>query len=127
MGTFHCPMGSPFYGDDVCIECELCMARTKEEAAAALEKIRDHLRPLSPPTVPGKKIAVCGKGGTGKSTTVALMARALAAGGHRVLVVDTDESNPGLHRLFGFDRVPKPLVDVLVNLPSIADRQCNEW
>jgi MinD superfamily P-loop ATPase len=40
------------------------------------------------------KIAVCGKGGSGKTTTVALLALALKSNGRRVIVVDADESNP---------------------------------
>ncbi|BAI61145.1 putative carbon monoxide dehydrogenase accessory protein [Methanocella paludicola SANAE] len=49
------------------------------------------------------KIAVCGKGGSGKSTISALLARAMAARGHNVLVVDLDESNYGLHRQLGME------------------------
>ncbi|MBN1178530.1 MAG: P-loop NTPase [Anaerolineae bacterium] len=60
-----------------------------------------------------KKIAVCGKGGSGKSTLVALLARTLHDRGTRVLVVDSDESNPGLYRVLGFDRRPQPLLDLV--------------
>ena len=49
------------------------------------------------------KIAICGKGGCGKSTTVALLSLALASTGKEVLVVDSDESNYGLHRQLGLD------------------------
>ena len=52
------------------------------------------------------KIAICGKGGCGKSTTTALLAKALARAGKRVLVVDSDESNYGLHRQLGME-LPK--------------------
>jgi CO dehydrogenase maturation factor len=60
-----------------------------------------------------KKIAVCGKGGSGKSTVVALLAGGLRDRGHRVLVVDSDESNPGLHRLLGLEQRPKPLLELV--------------
>lgn len=50
------------------------------------------------------KLIVCGKGGSGKSTVSALLARECAARGMRVLVIDADESNFGLHRLLGLDR-----------------------
>jgi len=60
-----------------------------------------------------RKIAVCGKGGSGKSTVVALLARALRDGGARVLVVDSDESNPGLYRVLGFDQRPRPLLELV--------------
>lgn len=53
------------------------------------------------------KIMICGKGGSGKSTVTTLLARALAARGKSVLVLDTDESNLCLHRLLG---VPLPTV-----------------
>ncbi len=47
------------------------------------------------------KIMICGKGGCGKSTITVLLARAFQQRGHRVLVVDADESNVGLGRLIG--------------------------
>ena len=59
-----------------------------------------------------KKVCVCGKGGSGKSVISALMARVLAEEGYTVLAVDSDESNPGLYLMFGFDSAPMPLVDV---------------
>ncbi|WP_414676446.1 P-loop NTPase [Methanocella sp.] len=49
------------------------------------------------------KIAVCGKGGCGKSTVSALLAREMAVRGLNVLVVDLDESNYGLHRQLGME------------------------
>ena len=52
------------------------------------------------------KIAICGKGGSGKSTLTALLAREYARRNRPVLVVDTDESNLGLHRLLGTDAPP---------------------
>jgi CO dehydrogenase maturation factor len=60
-----------------------------------------------------KKIAVCGKGGSGKSTVVALLARSLQDRGTRVLVVDSDESNPGLYRVLGFEQRPTPLLELV--------------
>lgn len=60
-----------------------------------------------------KKIAVCGKGGSGKSVIVRLLASRIRARGRRVLVVDADESNTGLHRMLGFDSPPKPLIELL--------------
>ncbi len=47
------------------------------------------------------KFLVCGKGGSGKSTIAVLMARSFQRLGRRVLLVDADESNLGLHRLAG--------------------------
>lgn len=49
------------------------------------------------------KLLVCGKGGSGKSTTSALLAKAMARKGKKVLVIDTDESNFGLHRQLGME------------------------
>ena len=48
------------------------------------------------------KIGVVGKGGVGKTTISALLARALAERGRRVLAVDTD-SNPNLGLSLGLD------------------------
>ena len=59
------------------------------------------------------KIAVCGKGGSGKSVVVRLLAGGLRERGRRVLVVDADESNTGLHRMLGFNHPPEPLIGLL--------------
>lgn len=58
------------------------------------------------------KIAVCGKGGSGKSTIAALLAEAFGEHGKQVLVLDSDESNAGLFRMLGFDRPPTPLLEL---------------
>jgi len=50
------------------------------------------------------KILVCGKGGCGKSTVVALLAREIAARKNKVLVIDNDESNIGLHSRLGMEK-----------------------
>ena len=60
-----------------------------------------------------KKMAICGKGGSGKSTVVALLAHGVRDRGRRVLVVDSDESNPGLYRVLGFDKRPEPLLKLV--------------
>lgn len=59
------------------------------------------------------KISVCGKGGSGKSTVVTLLANEARARGYRVLVVDSDESNSGLFRMLGFDHPPVPLMELV--------------
>ena len=50
------------------------------------------------------KVIVCGKGGCGKSTIVALLAKEMARRGIKVLALDSDESNFGLHGLLGMDK-----------------------
>ena len=63
----------------------------------------------------GKRILVCGKGGSGKSTIVALMADVLQKREYETLVLDGDASNPeGLIRLMfglGVNNEPKPLLE----------------
>jgi len=59
------------------------------------------------------KISVCGKGGSGKSTIVSLLAGEAQARGYHVLVVDSDESNSGLFRMLGFDQPPIPLMELV--------------
>lgn len=46
-------------------------------------------------------LILCGKGGCGKSTISALLARACEKRGMNVLVIDADESNFGLHKQLG--------------------------
>jgi CO dehydrogenase maturation factor len=50
------------------------------------------------------KILVCGKGGCGKSTITTLLAKEIAARGNMVLVIDSDESNVGLHSRLGVQK-----------------------
>ncbi|WP_297496967.1 P-loop NTPase [Thermococcus sp.] len=51
------------------------------------------------------KILVSGKGGCGKSTISAMLGKYLVERGYRVLIIDADESNPGLYRMLGLPRV----------------------
>ncbi len=113
MGIFHCPFGCPYYEAEGCIDCGLCVATTNEEMVEASKKIRAYLKEHAKQGGPIKKIAVSGKGGVGKSTIVTLMAKALAARNYTVLVLDTDESNPGLYRSLGFEKTPKPLLSLM--------------
>ena len=107
MGLFHCPLGAAYHDDVPCIDCGLCLAKNREEMVEASKIIREYLRSRAERRGTSKKIAICGKGGTGKSTTVALMANALRELGYLVLVVDTDESNPGLFQVLGFKQQSK--------------------
>jgi len=68
------------------------------------------------------KISVCGKGGSGKSTVVALLANEAQARGYRVLVVDSDESNSGLFRMLGFDHPPVPLMELVGGKKSLKQK-----
>ena len=52
------------------------------------------------------KILTCGKGGCGKSSVTALLAIELEKRGYKVIVVDNDESNFGLHIQLGME-LPK--------------------
>ncbi len=60
-----------------------------------------------------RKIAVCGKGGSGKSVVVRLLADAVRRRGWRAVIIDSDESNTGLHRMLGFEKQPEPLIGLL--------------
>jgi len=68
------------------------------------------------------KISVCGKGGSGKSTMVALLANEARSKGYRVLVVDSDESNSGLFGMLGFDYPPVPLMELVGGKKSLQQK-----
>ena len=70
----------------------------------------------------GIKISVCGKGGSGKSTVVSLLANAAQARGLTTLVVDSDESNSGLFRMLGFDKSPIPLMALVGGKEGIKEK-----
>jgi CO dehydrogenase maturation factor len=59
------------------------------------------------------KICICGKGGSGKSTIVKLMADAFRKQGKDITVLDSDESNTSLFWMLGFEMPPHPLMESL--------------
>lgn len=127
MPEFHCPMGADYYDDDNCIYCHMCTASTEEEMVEASKRIREYLKSHAANKSPIKKITVCGKGGVGKSTVVNLIANALLGEGYSVLVLDTDESNPGLYRMFGFMKQPKPLIRLLSRFSTGRAKPNTKW
>jgi CO dehydrogenase maturation factor len=62
-------------------------------------------------TLAGMKIGVFGKGGSGKSTVTALLARELTEHDYEVYILDADSTNVGLHQALGLDHLPSPLMD----------------
>lgn len=60
-----------------------------------------------------RKIAVCGKGGSGKTTIAGTLARLLARRDHPVVAIDAD-SNPNLAITLG---IPPEVADSLAALP----------
>jgi CO dehydrogenase maturation factor len=68
------------------------------------------------------KISVCGKGGSGKSTVVALLANEARLRGYHVLVVDSDESNSGLFQMLGFGSPPVPLMELVGGKNSLKQK-----
>ena len=73
-----------------------------------MDQVSESRKPFS-----GMRLLVCGKGGSGKSSFVALMSHVLHGRGHKLVVLDGDASNPGgLGRLmFGLKRGPRPLIE----------------
>lgn len=67
------------------------------------------------------KLIISGRGGSGKSTLVALLAQRLGEKG-RVLVVDEDESNMGLGAMLGTEPPAKTLMDYLGGKPVIMEK-----
>lgn len=69
------------------------------------------ISPGSTHPLAGLRIGVIGKGGSGKSTLGALIARMLVRRGYDVVVLDADSTNVGLHRALGIDEPPAPLLE----------------
>ena len=53
---------------------------------------------------------------------VTLLAKGALEKGYWVLVVDSDESNSGLFRMLGFDRVPSPLMELVGGKRSVQQK-----
>lgn len=66
------------------------------------------------------KLMLCGKGGCGKSTLSALLAKEYVKMGNSVLVIDADESNFGLHRQLGME-LPKDFTQYFGGKSDIVD------
>ena len=60
-----------------------------------------------------KRILVVGKGGSGKSTIVAAIAKLAVRSVNQVVVVDVDESNPGIERMLGLNEPSTSLIDAV--------------
>jgi CO dehydrogenase nickel-insertion accessory protein CooC1 len=63
-----------------------------------------------PQILAGKRIGVFGKGGSGKSTAVVLLAKGLRHCGYEVCILDADSTNIGLPLALGIEQSPEPLM-----------------
>jgi CO dehydrogenase nickel-insertion accessory protein CooC1 len=57
------------------------------------------------------RIGILGKGGAGKSTCAVFVARAMAGRGHKVVILDADSTNRGLHLALGIAEMPRSLIE----------------
>lgn len=73
------------------------------------------------------KICICGKGGSGKSTVVALLTQAFRSIGKKVIVLDSDESNTSLFWILGFDHPSRPLMDFLGGKKKIQQKMIAQF
>ena len=112
MGLFHCPIGAAYYDGDDCIDCGLCYATTVEEKVEASKKLREFMKEHTARASTVSKIAICGKGGSGKTTVVTLLTAAFKEAGYKPVVIDADESNPGLGRMLGMNGQPRALAEL---------------
>jgi len=67
------------------------------------------------------KVLICGKGGSGKSTITAMLAKSMAKRGYNVLVLDSDESNFGLHRQLGVE-MPEDFMNYLGGKKAMGEK-----
>ena len=69
------------------------------------------------------RIAIAGKGGTGKTTVAGTLARVLARGGREVLAIDAD-TNPNLASVLG---IPGDQARDIVGMPrNLMERRTSE-
>ena len=67
-----------------------------------------------------RKIFVCGKGGSGKTTITSLLAKTFAGSGVKTIVVDGDGSNPlGIPAMLEIEKIPCPLIDFFGGIEKV--------
>ncbi len=67
------------------------------------------------------KVIVCGRGGSGKSTLVSLLAMELGRKA-KVLVLDADESNLSLGAMLGLEPPPRTIMESLGGKPAVFEK-----
>ena len=67
------------------------------------------------------KVLFFGKGGSGKSTVISLLAHSLVRRGFKTLVIDSDESNTTLYRMLGLNSPLKTLVDFMGGRKKVSN------
>jgi CO dehydrogenase maturation factor len=73
------------------------------------------------------KICICGKGGSGKSTVLTLLAHGFRQHGQEAIVLDSDESNSSLFWMLGFERPPQPLMDFFGGRKNIQKKMLTQF
>lgn len=73
------------------------------------------------------KIFVCGKGGSGKSTIISLLAFSFQRRGKKVFILDSDESNNNLYWMVGFDAPPRDLMDYAGGKSEVKKRMSSRF
>ncbi|AMK15651.1 ATP-binding protein [Methanobrevibacter olleyae] len=68
------------------------------------------------------KVLISGRGGSGKSTVVSLLAQRLKRNGNKILVVDSDESNLCLNKILGINKSKDTLMGNLGGKKLIRDK-----
>jgi len=58
-----------------------------------------------------KRILICGKGGSGKSTITILLAEYFMNCNYQVCVLDADSTNTGIYQMMGFKKPPVSLIN----------------
>ena len=108
--------------------CQTAIKESYPEADVHIHMMVDKAQSKSLKTVPHIQNVVAvgsGKGGVGKSTMTANLARALKASGLRVGVLDADLYGPSMPKMFGMEG-QRPEVEQVMGSPKIVPLQTDE-
>jgi capsular exopolysaccharide synthesis family protein len=92
----------------------------RQEGVEALQFLRANVQLQNPRREPRVIVITSAQAGDGKTTVVAGLAAALALSGEKVVAVDCDLDDPGLHEQLGIERDPG-LTEALVELRNVED------